>query len=152
MAFGMAEKGQEFTRQYQRQGYVYLPNVLQTSQIDTLCRELDVWQNLNTDKTDLGILHNNIWKEIPFFKDIIHQGDLGSIAAHLMKSDTAIFFQDMLVWKEPRNAQRVEWHQDYSYWPLDRPGGITIWIALDDATPENGFMQMVKGSHTIRIA
>eukprot|EP00811_Abedinium_folium_P000530 NODE_10485_length_1348_cov_2.642097.p1 GENE.NODE_10485_length_1348_cov_2.642097~~NODE_10485_length_1348_cov_2.642097.p1 ORF type:complete len:351 (+),score=69.23 NODE_10485_length_1348_cov_2.642097:95-1054(+) len=38
------------------------------------------------------------------------------------------------------------WHQDWTYW-----GGsnkISVWIALDDATPSNGCLQIKPRSHT----
>lgn len=38
------------------------------------------------------------------------------------------------------------WHQDWFYW-----GGATkvsVWIALDDATPENGCLRFAEGTHT----
>ncbi len=37
------------------------------------------------------------------------------------------------------------WHQDYAYW-----GGATkysVWIALEEATPENGCLKVIPGSH-----
>eukprot|EP00041_Stephanoeca_diplocostata_P030764 m.939059 g.939059 ORF g.939059 m.939059 type:complete len:443 (+) comp23823_c1_seq9:90-1418(+) len=43
----------------------------------------------------------------------------------------------------------VPWHQDNSYWEprIWDEKVITIWVALVDATVENGCMQMVKGGH-----
>ena len=38
-----------------------------------------------------------------------------------------------------------DWHQDYAYW-----GGtnkLSVWIALDDATPENGCLRFIPGAH-----
>lgn len=48
-----------------------------------------------------------------------------------------------------KNSDRIfnsPWHQDWHYW-----GGsvhkVSIWIALDDATHENGCLQVMPGSH-----
>lgn len=42
----------------------------------------------------------------------------------------------------------MTWHQDFLYWgPIEPAIMITAWIALDDATIENGCMWMVPGSH-----
>jgi ectoine hydroxylase-related dioxygenase (phytanoyl-CoA dioxygenase family) len=38
-------------------------------------------------------------------------------------------------------------HQDSAYWPMDPPALVTVSIALDDATPENGCIQVIPGSH-----
>ena len=50
--------------------------------------------------------------------------------------------------KPPRHGGVVAWHQDYSYWTRTQPlAHLTCWIALDDATVENGCLRYVPGSH-----
>ena len=41
------------------------------------------------------------------------------------------------------------WHQDYSYWITEdnRPLMLNCMFQIDDATRENGCLQMVPGSH-----
>ena len=43
-------------------------------------------------------------------------------------------------------------HQDESYW-LDMPDkrAVTIWVALDDATVENGCMWFGPGFHKVKL-
>jgi ectoine hydroxylase-related dioxygenase (phytanoyl-CoA dioxygenase family) len=42
----------------------------------------------------------------------------------------------------------VPWHQDYSYWTRTAPAGhVTCFVCLDDATPANGCLHVVPGSH-----
>ena len=41
-------------------------------------------------------------------------------------------------------------HQDGEYWPIKPLASITVWIALDAATPENGCLRVVPGSHKAR--
>jgi phytanoyl-CoA hydroxylase len=56
--------------------------------------------------------------------------------------------QDMALLKPPFKGSEKPWHQDNAYFdwtPLD--GVIGVWIALDEATVENGCMQIVPGSH-----
>jgi ectoine hydroxylase-related dioxygenase (phytanoyl-CoA dioxygenase family) len=51
--------------------------------------------------------------------------------------------------KPPKHGGVVAWHQDYSYWTRTQPmAHLTCWIALDDATRENGCLQYVPRSHT----
>lgn len=58
------------------------------------------------------------------------------------------FWHDQLFCKPPRHGGVVAWHQDYSYWTRTQPiAHLTCWIALDDATKENGCLQYVPGSH-----
>jgi phytanoyl-CoA hydroxylase len=55
--------------------------------------------------------------------------------------------QDMALLKPPFKGSEKPWHQDNAYFdwtPLD--GILGVWIALDEATVENGCMQIVPGS------
>jgi ectoine hydroxylase-related dioxygenase (phytanoyl-CoA dioxygenase family) len=41
----------------------------------------------------------------------------------------------------------VAWHQDVTYWGLQPPQAVSIWLAIDDADVENGCMRVIPGSH-----
>jgi chlorinating enzyme len=52
--------------------------------------------------------------------------------------------------KPPRTGKATPWHEDSSYWNgrVSTMAGIcTVWLALDEATPENGSMAVIPGSH-----
>ena len=48
------------------------------------------------------------------------------------------------------NGRATPWHQDGEYWPIRPIATCTVWIAIDDATPENGCLRVVRGSHKDR--
>ena len=50
--------------------------------------------------------------------------------------------------KEANNPAFVSWHQDSTYWGLDRPDVVTAWIALTTSDDSNGAMEYIPGSHT----
>ena len=60
---------------------------------------------------------------------------------------------DVIAWgshffcKMPGDGRAVAWHQDASYWPLTPSHAVTVWLAIDDADPENGCMNFIGGSH-----
>ena len=62
---------------------------------------------------------------------------------------------DILCWttnffiKEAASPGFVSWHQDSTYWGLDPDEVITAWVALTEVTAENGYMQVIPGSHKI---
>ena len=62
---------------------------------------------------------------------------------------------DILCWttnffiKEANSPGFVSWHQDSTYWGLDPDEVITAWIAFTEVTPENGYMQVIPGSHRV---
>ncbi|MCX6380369.1 MAG: phytanoyl-CoA dioxygenase family protein [Armatimonadetes bacterium] len=60
------------------------------------------------------------------------------------------FLSDKIVFKAKGTAYGSPWHQDWHYWHGSNK--ISLWLALDDATPANGCMKLLPGSHTAPIA
>jgi phytanoyl-CoA hydroxylase len=57
-------------------------------------------------------------------------------------------FQDMALLKPPHVGREKPWHQDMAYFAVNPPEKVIgTWIALDAATPENGCMHVIPGSH-----
>ncbi len=60
---------------------------------------------------------------------------------------------DIVLWgsqvfcKPPVTGKAIPWHQDGQYWPIRPIATCSVWMALDDATPENGCMRFIPGSH-----
>jgi hypothetical protein len=50
--------------------------------------------------------------------------------------------------KEANNPAFVSWHQDSTYWGLDRPDVVTAWVALTPSNEANGAMAFIPGTHT----
>src|SRR2546428_4495163 len=49
--------------------------------------------------------------------------------------------------KEPESTAIAAWHQDATYFGLRPYVHVTAWLALTDATAENGCMEFLPGSH-----
>ena len=52
--------------------------------------------------------------------------------------------------KRPHSKDAVfAWHQDVAYWPpfTQDASTVTCWLAVTDATFDNGCMRFVPGSH-----
>jgi Phytanoyl-CoA dioxygenase (PhyH) len=68
----------------------------------------------------------------------------------------AVIGPDIILWgsqvfcKPSRVGMEVPWHQDGEYWPIRPLATCSVWIALDDVTPENGAMRYIPGSHRER--
>ena len=60
---------------------------------------------------------------------------------------------DIILWgsqvfcKPAGSGKEIPWHQDGQYWPIRPLATCSVWIAIDDATPENGCMRYIPGSH-----
>lgn len=82
-----------------------------------------------------------------FFWDLLRDPRLlGPVVAVL--GDGVQLLQSLALVKPPEIGIPKAWHQDTPYFPIS-PATETVglWIALDDATLDNGCMQVVPGSH-----
>ncbi|UBZ05593.1 phytanoyl-CoA dioxygenase family protein [Salegentibacter mishustinae] len=61
-------------------------------------------------------------------------------------------YHSKIVLKDAKIGGAWAWHQDYGYWyqnGLLFPDLISVMIAVDKATKENGCLQVIKGSHKL---
>lgn len=58
-------------------------------------------------------------------------------------------FSSHFICKPPGDGKRVPWHEDTSYWNgmLSHPEVVTVWLAIDPSTEENGCMRIIPGTH-----
>lgn len=68
-------------------------------------------------------------------------------AAHLPYWDGSVKCMQSMLFVKPPQFQGQAWHQDEIYIPTRDRSLIGAWIALDDATIENGCLWVVPGSH-----
>jgi hypothetical protein len=70
------------------------------------------------------------------------------IVEPILGPDIALFASHFIC--KPRgNGQRVPWHEDSSYWktmiaPMEV---VTVWLAIDPSTTENGCMRIIPRTH-----
>ncbi len=82
----------------------------------------------------------------PFFQNFARTAKLLDHARGLLGPRVKVF-RDQALFKPPR-GQAKPLHQDQSYFLVDPVDDlVTAWIALDEATLENGCMTYVPGSH-----
>ncbi|KAL6721305.1 hypothetical protein ACLMJK_000408 [Lecanora helva] len=55
--------------------------------------------------------------------------------------------QSMIICKQPEIGGRVLPHQDSTFLYTNPPSAVGFWIALEDATAENGCLSFARGSH-----
>jgi len=68
-------------------------------------------------------------------------------AVHQLIGEGARLVQDMALLKPPFRGSEKPWHQDTAYFDWTPLGGVLgTWIALDEATVDNGCMQVIPGS------
>lgn len=80
------------------------------------------------------------------FLEFARHPALVTVARQLI-GDDIILWGTTLFGKPAHNGKETPWHQDGEYYPIRPLEVLTIWIPLDDVTPENGPMKFIPGSH-----
>jgi len=75
------------------------------------------------------------------FKRFSHDSKISQIAIQLGLSKPQIH-QSMYIFKQPKIGGVIRWHQDASYFMTDPISVTTFWFAVEDATIQNGCIQV----------
>lgn len=59
--------------------------------------------------------------------------------------DDVMLFKSQF-FEKPPYGREIPWHQESYFWEVER-GWVTMWLAVDDATSENGALRVITGSH-----
>jgi phytanoyl-CoA hydroxylase len=81
-----------------------------------------------------------------FVRRFVANDVLSGIARDLVGPNVRLYW-DQSVFKQPQGAEPVLWHQDNGYTYVEPQAYLTCWIALTDATPENGCVAVMPGAH-----
>ena len=82
----------------------------------------------------------------PLFDKLIHDPRLlDAIESLIGPNLRLVHFQGL--YKPPYTGGNVAWHQDDYYFGLTRDAVASCWLALDDATVDNGCMWVVPRAH-----
>lgn len=71
---------------------------------------------------------------------------LVDLCADLVGPDVRLYWEQA-VFKQPHSAEPVLWHQDNGYTYVEPQSYLTLWIAITDATVDNGCISVVPGAH-----
>lgn len=90
----------------------------------------------------------NLWRLSDTVKSYMLNEKLGHMLCQLAGVDSMRVWHDQALIKEPF-GNPTAWHLDNPYWSFYSQNSISIWIALEDATFENGCMWFSPGSHKL---
>ena len=80
------------------------------------------------------------------FRSIADNESIVDTAAELLGPNLKLL-RSAAMFKPPEVGSEKGFHQDAAYYPIQPMDHVTVWIALDEATPENGCMNVVPGAH-----
>lgn len=86
----------------------------------------------------------------PRLLDILLSDPVLDLVEPLLGPDIALWSSHFIS-KDPFTGRATPWHEDSAYWQgrLDDFSHIvTVWLAIDPSTKENGCMRVIPGTHT----
>ena len=89
----------------------------------------------------------NMWKREPAYERLLHHPTISGVLCALLNTSQVRLWHDQVISKPPGDNDHFRFHQDFYFWPLDRPEIVSCWLALDDATVDSGCMHVIPESH-----
>jgi phytanoyl-CoA hydroxylase len=145
---------------YQEKGYLIAPNLFTPDQIRALRQEtahifkggrgkVEGMLTPNSEETDAEVLKKYVAIHFPhklspiILQSLSHPGVINILQR--IVSPNLKCMQSMLFVKAPGKAGQ-SWHQDEFYIPTRDRSLIGVWIAIDNATIDNGCLWIIPGS------
>lgn len=138
--------------EFHRNGHMVFPNALPASALATLREACDTLMSEPVDdgggdrhKIGLGaarrfLAHRH--EEFPAVEAFLLGDTIDRVTRECL-GGPAYLFNEQFVVKGPGKGASFAWHQDGAYVGFDHPAYLTVWIALDDATEDNGCVYLL---------
>ncbi len=148
---------------YRNNGFVYRPGLLSTAEVAELkANVLETIAGMGKKKLIGGAdlqegdsyydnvftQRLNLWRLNPTIKSYMLNPGLGHMLCELTGVRGYRVWHDQALIKEPF-GNPTDWHLDTPYWSFSSRDAVSIWIALEDATLENGCMWFIPGSQKL---
>jgi ectoine hydroxylase-related dioxygenase (phytanoyl-CoA dioxygenase family) len=135
--------------EFEQQGFTVVRNVIDADLVAEASGHVDwlIERNPDLRPENLG---NKLVGDDPFWVRLVSDPRLLDIAEQFIGPDIALFASHYIS-KPAGDGQPVLWHQDGSYWPLEPMEVVSLWLAIDDSTPENGCLRVVPNSHRTEL-
>lgn len=150
---------------YEENGYLIVPEVLDSSEIavlrsalDQVLSEAEGLQKSN-EKFALSLPHNGSGKRYvkrvfnpilrhEAFRNLVSHDKILEIVETLVGPDITLQ-QTKLNLKPPAEDANFEWHQDYPFFPHTNFDVVAAMVFLDDTDEDNGCLRVIPGSQKL---
>lgn len=140
----------ETLQNFERDGYVLFRNVIDSDLIKEVNDHVEWLQEQHPDVRPEQLGHQFL-RDDPFWLRLVSDDRLLDIAQQFIGPDIGLFASHYIS-KPAYAGQPVLWHQDGAFWPLDPMEVVTLWLAVDHSTAENGCVRLVPGTHKLDYA
>jgi ectoine hydroxylase-related dioxygenase (phytanoyl-CoA dioxygenase family) len=137
----------EAVKQYHHDGYYFPIRVLSTEEARTYRDRLEAHERI-AGKPLQGNWRHKTHLLFTWADELVHHPRILDAVEDVIGPDILCWTTNFFI-KEANNPGFVSWHQDSTYWGLDPDDVVTAWVAFTEVTPENGYMQVIPGSHKV---
>lgn len=147
----------EILRDYERDGVVRIPQFISVDHVREIREEIEryIREDLPTKPPDARTLEadgstvRNLWRleqHCTYFREFAFREELVSLVGKLLHGEPVLIGVETFN-KPARIGSAVPYHQDNAYFCRTPPDVLTLWVAIDPVTRENGPVSFVPGSH-----
>lgn len=149
------------TRQFDEQGFLVLDGALRREEIDAVVAEIDpieaqteAFLRSRDDQRFLILeagaitFSTHLVERSPLLRAFAAHPLFTGLCADLVGPDANLYW-DQAVYKKPEKPRRFPWHQDNGYTFIEPQQYLTCWVALSDATADNGCPWIAPGLHRL---
>jgi ectoine hydroxylase-related dioxygenase (phytanoyl-CoA dioxygenase family) len=142
-------------------GYVVLPDALDDATRSAVVDEIDPFERELEDalrqveggrvfiaRADEITFTTHLVARSPLLRRFVAGQPMLDLCADLVGPDVRLYW-DQAVYKKPATAASFPWHQDNGYAFVEPQQYLTCWIALTDATEDNGCPWVIPGLHRL---
>jgi len=148
---------------YRQDGHLTVPGVFDAGEIDAALADLEAWSaaelaGMSEEErawyVDAGVPGVPVLRKLdqpvahrPLFRRLAAKPALLAMVEQLIGPGLRVYFSQVF-FKPPGGGGPKPVHQDNFYFGPNNPDGlVTAWLALDDATVENGCLHFADGSN-----
>ena len=132
--------------QFWRDGCVFPVRVMPEAEALAIRRRLETFESENGGPLK-GALRHKSHLLFTWLGDLVRNNRIVDAIEDLYGPNLLCWTTNFFI-KEADNPAFVSWHQDSTYWGLDKPDVVTAWVALTPSNKANGAMKFIPGSHT----
>lgn len=148
----------QITQEYEQDGVVRVRNFLSAAEVADVRHEIEryIREDLPNKPLDARTLEadektvRNLWRleqHNPYLKRIAARSEILQLIAPLVHGEPVLVGVETFN-KPARIGSPAPYHQDNAYFCQSPPDMLTVWIAIDEVTAENGPVYFIRGSHT----
>ena len=136
---------------YARDGFVFPLDILTAAEAQEIRADLEAAEaQFAGDKKKRAMVRGFPARLLPSYAALVKHPKMVAAAQAVLGPDVLLWGSGHFI-KDANTPNYVSWHQDLTYWGLDKVDEVTLWVALSPATMESGCMRFIPGTHREQI-